>query len=210
MTEAEWLACDDPTPMLEFLRGKVGDRKLRLFAVAVCRRGRSILRSKVTRSALDALEAYADGLIDRRTMEQRRAVWYQRFDYPFPISGTWNSALAQATITGAKVWASEAAANAVAASGMPQKERVQQARFLKEITGNPFRPIAIDPQWLTSDVLALARGIYEDRAFDRMPILGDALQDAGCENADILDHCRDPNGVHVRGCWVVDCVLGLS
>jgi hypothetical protein len=66
------------------------------------------------------------------------------------------------------------------------------------------------PAWLTSDVLALARGIYDDRAFDRMPILADALQDAGCDSADILDHCRDSKQVHVRGCWVVDLVLGKS
>ncbi|MBA4189694.1 MAG: hypothetical protein C0467_17045 [Planctomycetaceae bacterium] len=88
--------------------------------------------------------------------------------------------------------------------------RTQHSALLRCTFGNPFRPVTFDPQWLTSDVLSLARGIYDDRAFDRMPILADALQDAGCENADVLDHCRDPNGVHVRGCWVVDCVLGKS
>ena len=50
--------------------------------------------------------------------------------------------------------------------------------------------------------------MYEARDFGAMPILADALQDAGCEDAAILDHCRDANGVHVRGCWVVDLVLG--
>ena len=64
--------------------------------------------------------------------------------------------------------------------------------------------------WRTSTVVALAKGIYQDRAFDRMPILADALQDAGCTNEDILQHCRDPKQVHVRGCWVVDLVLGKS
>jgi hypothetical protein len=66
----------------------------------------------------------------------------------------------------------------------------------------------LDPAWLTSDVVALARGIYEERAFDRMPILADALQDAGCDNDDVLTHCRDASATHVRGCWVVDLVLG--
>ena len=75
------------------------------------------------------------------------------------------------------------------------------------VFGNPFRPVAVDPAWLTPAVVALARGIYEERAFDRMPILADALQDAGCDNDDILNHCRD-DGPHVRGCWVVDLVLG--
>jgi hypothetical protein len=82
------------------------------------------------------------------------------------------------------------------------------ASLLRDVFGNPFRPAAIDPAWLTSTLVALARGIYDDRAFDRMPILGDALEDAGCDNADILAHCRDANATHVRGCWVVDLVLG--
>ena len=60
----------------------------------------------------------------------------------------------------------------------------------------------------TDTAVAIARGMYESRDFSTMPILADALQDAGCDSADVLDHCRDPNGVHVRGCWVVDLVLG--
>ncbi|MBA4191722.1 MAG: hypothetical protein C0467_27395 [Planctomycetaceae bacterium] len=77
-----------------------------------------------------------------------------------------------------------------------------------EIFGNPFDPVAANPIWLTSDVVALAIGIYNDRAFDRMPILADALQDAGCENDDILNHLRDATATHVRGCWALDLVLG--
>ena len=79
--------------------------------------------------------------------------------------------------------------------------------MLREIFGNPFRPITFDPNWLTSDVVAMARGMYETRDFGAMPILADALQDAGCENPDVLTHCRG-SGPHVRGCWVVDRVLG--
>src|SRR5437660_72109 len=121
MTERDWLACTEPTPMVEFVRGKVSDRKLRLFAVACCRRGRSILRSRTTLAALEALEAYADGLITRKAMEERRNAWYQRFDYPFPVSGTWNAALAQATITHTKVWAVEADEQAAIESKNPDK-----------------------------------------------------------------------------------------
>ena len=88
-------------------------------------------------------------------------------------------------------------------------EKAIQTRFLRDIFGNPFRLVAIEPAWLTETVVGIARGIYEDRAFERMPILADALQDAGCEHPDILTHCREP-GVHVRGCWVVDLVLGKS
>jgi hypothetical protein len=81
--------------------------------------------------------------------------------------------------------------------------------LLRDIFGNPFRPVACDTAWLTSDVIALACGIYDERAFDRTPILADALQDAGCDSADVLDHCRGA-GPHVRGCWVVDLLLGKA
>ncbi|MDY3552724.1 hypothetical protein R5W24_001812 [Gemmata sp. JC717] len=75
--------------------------------------------------------------------------------------------------------------------------------------GNPFRSVIADPKWLTSTVIALAQGIYDDRAFHRLPILADALQDAGCDNTDVLDHCRSADP-HVRGCWVIDLLLGKS
>jgi len=58
--------------------------------------------------------------------------------------------------------------------------------------------------------VSLARGMYEGRDFSAMPILADALQDAGCENADVLSHCRDEKQTHVRGCWALDLVLGKS
>jgi hypothetical protein len=67
--------------------------------------------------------------------------------------------------------------------------------------------VTADPSWLTPTALSLAHGIYTDRAFDRLPILADALQDAGCANPDILSHCRGP-GPHVRGCWVADLLSG--
>jgi hypothetical protein len=75
---------------------------------------------------------------------------------------------------------------------------------------NPKRGAFFRPAWRTSDVLLLAQGVYTERAFDRMPILADALQDAGCDNAAILTHCRDTSLTHVRGCWVLDLVLGKS
>jgi hypothetical protein len=78
---------------------------------------------------------------------------------------------------------------------------------MRDIFGNPFRPVTADAAWLTSTVVSLAEGIYADRAFDRLPVLADALMDSGCENADILAHCRR-DGPHVRGCWVIDLLLG--
>jgi hypothetical protein len=80
----------------------------------------------------------------------------------------------------------------------------------RDIFGNPFRPAAFDPDWRTSTAVALARQMYDSRDFSAMPILADALQDVGCASDAILTHCRDAAGVHVRGCWVVDLVLGKS
>ena len=88
-------------------------------------------------------------------------------------------------------------------------EIAAQADLLRDIFGNPFHSAELQPDWLTSDVLTLARGIYDARAFDRMPILADALQDAGCDDTSLLDHCREP-GDHVRGCWVIDRLLGRA
>ena len=73
--------------------------------------------------------------------------------------------------------------------------------------GNPFRPVTLNPAWLTPKVTTLAQTIYNDRAFDKLPELADALQEAGCDHQDLLSHCRGP-GPHVKGCWVVDLLLG--
>jgi hypothetical protein len=88
------------------------------------------------------------------------------------------------------------------------EERVALANLLRDIFGNPFRLPALDPTWRTSTAVAIAQNVYESRDFGAMPILADALQDAGCDDEELLAHCRDPKQVHVRGCWVVDAVLG--
>jgi hypothetical protein len=85
--------------------------------------------------------------------------------------------------------------------------RVEIANLIRDVFGNPFEPVAFDPSWRAEAVFGLARGMYESRDFTPMPVLADALEDAGCADADILAHCRGP-GPHVRGCWVVDLVLG--
>ena len=85
-------------------------------------------------------------------------------------------------------------------------------RLLREAFGNPFRPRRQDPAWLAWNdgaIRKMAQTIYDDRAFDRLPLLADALEDAGCTDADILSHCRTP-GDHVRGCWVVDLVRSVD
>ena len=89
----------------------------------------------------------------------------------------------------------------------PANELAKQAAFIRDIFGNPFHSHILESAHQTATVIALAEAIYADRAFDRLPILADALEDAGCENIDILKHCREP-GEHVRGCWVIDLLLG--
>jgi hypothetical protein len=87
-----------------------------------------------------------------------------------------------------------------------------QCVLVREIFGNPFHKVKVEPDWLvwkSSSVPRLAQAIYDDRAFERLPILADALEEAGCADAAILAHCRGP-GPHVRGCWVVDLLLGKA
>lgn len=86
-------------------------------------------------------------------------------------------------------------------------ERKAQLLLLRDIFGNPFPQTDFDPAWRSPDTLALARVIYEEQAFDLMPVLGDALRDAGCALEEILGHCRN-SLPHVRGCWLVDFLLG--
>jgi hypothetical protein len=84
-----------------------------------------------------------------------------------------------------------------------------QVMLLRDIFGNPFRPVSLNPAWLTGNdctVKKIAQAIYDERAFDRLPILADALEESGCTDTDILNHCRQP-GEHARGCWVVDLIL---
>jgi hypothetical protein len=91
-------------------------------------------------------------------------------------------------------------------SGACPSEEREQCALIRDIFGNPFHPITFTASWRTGTAITLSREMYESRDFAAMPILADALQDAGCNNADILDHCRGP-GPHVRGCFVVDLLL---
>lgn len=89
-----------------------------------------------------------------------------------------------------------------------QHELDYQSALVREIFGNPFRPVMLSPDWCTDTVLTLARQMDETAEYSALPILADALQDAGCDNDDLLTHCRDKGQAHVRGCWAVDLVLG--
>jgi hypothetical protein len=193
MTEAEWLAATEPTAMLMFVQDKATARQVRLFACGCLRAVWSHLKDWRSQAAVELAERYADMTISDGEREQAIGDAYQ-------------------AATGSRTWAVWAAISTLQSSPSETRrcapKRIRAA-LLREIFGNPFRPVTLDPSWLTSTVVALAEGIYADRAFDRLPILVDALQDAGCDNADILAHGR-MDGPHVRGCWVVDLLLGKS
>ncbi len=213
MTEAEWLTATDPMLMLEFIKDKVSDRKLRLLGVAIARASWGRLLDERSRLAIEQTERFADWLIGDAALEfAANGAWDVRdelFDAgpEFHDDRLW---LAESVGLTASVyeWSNTFHQPGPFEGGYPFRlPSIIHCERMLDIFGNPFRPIAVDPCWLTSTAVALAQGIYTDRAFDRLPILADALQDAGCEDADILSHCRG-DGPHVRGCWVVDLVLG--
>jgi hypothetical protein len=92
------------------------------------------------------------------------------------------------------------------ASDLPAEEtRSLLTGLVRDITGNPFQSVTLDSRWATPEVIAIAGGIYEERTFHHLPILADALEDAGCGDQALLAHCRRP-GPHARGCWIVDAL----
>ena len=220
MTEAEWLACRDLKKMIRKVDPHRFDRKLRLFAVACCRRVGHLLRDDEAKHFLGLVEEVADGADGPESLRQLSD---EITIYTFAERAVTNAAaLDCASWQAAADSYRRAAQDAEAAAGYAVegtagreeyetrgRERAVQFDILRDIFGNPFRPVALAPSWLTSTVLALAEGIYAERAFDRLPILADALMDAGCDNDDVLNHCRS-SGPHVRGCWVVDLLTGRA
>jgi len=219
MTESDWLACDDPIAMLDAMRGKVSGRKLRLFAVACCREAWHLLSDERSRAAVEAAERYADGLVGReRLVAARDEAREAQRQFPVPAQvRAWRAAVAaqDATRDNARSAALNSAAESCRAMNAGDTNHRDadamrsRAALLRCIVGNPFRPEAEDPARLSPPVVALARAIYDGRSFDRLIELADALQEAGGRDAAFLAHCREP-GEHVRGCWVVDSILGLA
>ena len=198
-------------------------RKLRLLTLGCCRRIQSFLPHTVCVAVTNALEEYLENESEVEAYFDAVSAFDITRGARYPKSRTqddsaWNALYCSVhrkwtehfdeTFAERRIEiAVTTSVDAVDCAG--ESEKQAQRHGLLDIFGNPFRPIILAPSWLTSTVLALAEGIYADRAFDRLPILADALQDAGCENPNVLDHCRNPNGEHVRGCWVVDEILGL-
>jgi hypothetical protein len=217
MTEADWLACDDPTSMLIFLKGKATKRQLRLLGFACLGRVSHLLTDDRARAAVAIAERFADGLASEAELKKARTV-ANRAKYPeLNESGLGNAGyylhcmvteiarLDRAFRPG--VVCDFAGSTVREANGNPRNEYAAQTALVRDIFGNPFRPVTFSPSWRTDTAVSLARQMYDAREFSAMPILADAIQDAGCDSDDVLNHCRGP-GPHVRGCWVCDLVLG--
>jgi hypothetical protein len=213
--------------MLGFLRGRASDRKLRLFACACCRRIWHLLADERSRRAVEVAERFADRQATTADLDAARAA------AEVSASGSANDAFAAA-------WRAvhEAAGDAARCAGRstaraaargvrwgPAWDNARddaataQCDVLRDLFGNPFRPVPVSPEWLTWDaaaVVRLAQAAYDERHLpagtldnDRLAVLADALEEADCQDGQILGHLRS-GGDHVRGCWALDLVLGKS
>ena len=233
MAEQEWLAPTDVTRMLGFLRGKGSDRKLRLFAVACCRRVWHLLTDGRSRKAITVAELFADGQVGDEEMNEIRNRYRDASGFTgfvFAEVGEAVKVNAHHAATGAafqtrqlsffcgKVGNTDADLAAADCIRCDAEERAVQSSVLRDIFDNPFRsPPPLSPavlNWNDRTVPRIAQSVYDDRRMpegtlntSRLAILADALLDAGCDDDELIRHCRS-EGPHVRGCWAVDLILG--
>ena len=220
MTEAEWSACDNLSSLWWYIRYRSNKRKSRLYTVACCRQVWHLFVDPACRRAVEISERYADKLSSREELIQARRE---------AEASDWDAAAlaAQGASPDAASWVFAAAVrtafnrpdpNDVAqyvqraapdAPDLPNRQRL----LFHELSGpHLFRPVPFDRSclhWNDGVIGKMAQVIYDARAFDRLPLLADALEEAGCADAAVLAHCRAP-GEHVRGCWVVDLLLGKT
>jgi hypothetical protein len=221
--EAQWLTWPDPQALLGFLRTTGADeRKLRLFACACCRRVWHLAASRRSMEAVDTVERYLDRLPGgERLPAARTAGWAayreapkdrpgaRRFAHAAYLMTRGGEGMTHSRVSQAAQLCAEAAVEAGNDLGTWGRERAAQAALLRDLF-NPFRAVTLDPAWLTHNggtAARVASAIHEAGDFDAVPVLADALEEAGCEDCTLLDHCRGP-GPHVRGCWAVDLILG--
>jgi hypothetical protein len=244
MTEAEWLAANDPRPMLKHIRDGMNERKVRLFAGVCCRHMDTHLAGLCCTDAIETSERYADGETGLKDLRQYRRVmktmaetsasmtqedvfeWSQEQEYKAHEAALWAVYFAmQGKARQAAEHAAQAAEHAawVANAADPDfnsadvardDEWSYQADLLRDIIGNPFRPVSLDSAWRTPAVVALATAAYDERILpsghldaNRLAVLADALEDAACTDEQVLLHLRGPTGPHVRGCFVLDLLL---
>jgi hypothetical protein len=238
MTEAEWNSCTDPQKMLEWLRhsGRASERKLRLFAVACCRRIWHLLTDERSRNTVEMVEQYAD---ERATVQELNtaltgATQAMRFadaadpgwspDYwaasaAVKAAGDAEAATGTADDAAYAVHASAGSSSDSSASSMWATECQAQADLLRDLFGDAFRYPVLHRSWLRWNdrtVVRIAQAIHDDRRLPEgnldngyLAILADALEEAGCTDAELLGHLR-AGGTHVRGCFALDAILVKS
>jgi hypothetical protein len=232
LRQGGWRTCADPGALLDCLGRPVSLRKARLFGIACCRRVWDLMTDKDWRSAIELVERLEVGEADpkevrkvraemrskeRAMRRQRRSGWQgmlrrvflELVDYIFQepriVAKHDNADMRW-------LWNPVASATHGAHHGdmtYYHRELSAQADLLREILGDPFGPIRFDPSWRTTIVAGLAGMFYAQQTFEDLPIVADALEEAGCDNQDILTHLRSP-GPHVRGCWALDFALALT
>jgi hypothetical protein len=227
MDEAEWPACDAPAVVFGHLSRMASDRKRRLYLCAVCRyRWRHVRDERLWR-VVEAAEAFADGKADGLTDVRQEAATLAADAEQEHQNWFWNAWPGRA-VTELQIQLTSLAAAAV----LPQVgdgwhegdwadcgRLARSAELLRCLFGNLFRPIALAPDWLAwnaGTIPALARAAYDQRTLPagtldptRLAVLADALEDAGCPDEAILGHLRGP-GPHLRGCHILDTLLGLE
>jgi hypothetical protein len=232
MNETAWLTTRDCQQMVRALNPSRDFRKLNLFVVAVGRSIHRLVPEIESRDVFDWLESHVEGEdqwhTDRLDWDSEGAafrlespsrsnyfIWKNKLeelsDEEFDSLASWGTDTPAISYREALLEAAHFA-NLVVHT---QFDVIFQDRFsrfmnphiLREIFGNPFRPVAFDPSSQTSATVSLAQSMYDSRDFAAMPVLADALEEAGCRQEEILGHCRGESATHVRGCWVVDLVL---
>lgn len=221
-------------------RTHLTNRRFQLFAAALARSVSHLLPSDEWRDAIALAEQYAEDqkgseafFRTRSTLsflhsdpsgppgsdEARRGCAQNVVLFSLKADGGTDRPVHTDTLKWAANWAADALLDprlfrsGASAQGVARAKRAtqsEQVRVLRDIFGNPFRAVPLSASWRSDTAVWIARQMYESRDFSAMPILADALQDAGCDCADVLDHCRGTSPVHVRGCWVVDLVLGKA
>jgi hypothetical protein len=221
MTEAGWLACDDVLKALLFLRrrldprssrqpfGRFGDRrlrrKLRLFSGQVALDMRRDEHPEIPDWETEWLFIQDD--IDRWSEDQLKDEDLCGESYNFFV-GFWGQVYRSLELWRSSWTVAVRAARFVLDRAGPRSGSVA-CSLLRDIFGNPFRPVVFSNGWRTDILVSLAQRIYKSYDFSMLPMLANALQDAGCDNEDILNHCRQSTE-HVRGCWAIDLLLNKN
>lgn len=213
-SERIWLTTTDVSKLIWELEHQhdmgfpPSDRKLRLFACACAREFSALFFDQACEDAIEITEWFCDGEAERSELGQADSMAQAVAKQSRGEVARAAQVVVDATELHA-MWAASYTSSQVVSEATRDQEIAHRCNLLRDIFGNPFRPVTLEPRWLSSTVLDLARTIYDEKLFERMPILGDALLDAGCDSEEIIQHCQGA-GSHVRGCWVVDLLLGKT